>query len=172
MSNPDPNGEVLRDGEQRDLHLIKGEGNNGPEGPFFNQYWGPPQDIDELADSVSRISRDNPTAVVLTVINATFPYELTENNIFQEELHAEIASAGRYYTEVVWPKYPKETADLDRVTQLFDATEEYHNSTLLHTIRVLQENPKIGRDMLKDAERISQILILQECDPEALVIPR
>ncbi len=151
---------------ERDFHLIEGELQVGPTGPFFNHDWGPPLRLRETIELVKRA--DSPEDIVRTVINQNFPDVLTENNYFQEHMNQALRRAVEHYERVIWPTYRQGSANTDLVIEIYDATEEFENCTLLHALRSVEQDDAVTNTFEKDPERIAQILILEETNPGLL----
>lgn len=159
MSNiSEPNSEHVD--RQPHLKLIEGGFEVGVESTLFSHDWGSPLDMDTMLASVR--TTETPGGVVQVVLNRVLPSDLAENNHVQEFVHQMIAAAEDYYTTKIWPTYPRGSADLDQIIELFEATEPYENCTLLHTLRSLSEEDPHGAEKYKDAERIAQLLVLNE----------
>lgn len=142
------------------LNLVEGLIGDGIDAPVFSQDWGAPVELDEILGAA--IKADSPRGMVQVVLDRILPVELAENNEVQEFLHQRLSAADEYYRTKIWSTYPQGTADLDKVVELYDATEAYENCTLLHVLRSLGHEDIHNRDRFKDAERIAQILIRDE----------
>lgn len=142
------------------LELVEGGAQTSWNRQVFGQDWGAPLEFDTML-ATARVT-DTPSRVVQVVLDYVLPSELSEDSSLQEHIHQLVAAADTYYRTEVWPTYPRGTADIDKVIQLFEATEEQQNCTLLHTLRSFSEEDPHNAEKYKDAERIAQILILNE----------
>lgn len=148
------------EGKEPYLSLVEGVAEDGIDVPLFSQDWGSPIELDAILASAR--ATDSPRAIVQVVLDRVLPTELAENNDVQEFLHQKLASADQYYRNEIWPTYPQGAADIDKVIELYDVTEDYENCTLLHTLRSLGQEDARNAEKYKDAERIAQILIRDE----------
>jgi hypothetical protein len=174
-----------------DLRLIEDKTSDGPEGPFFVETYPGPIDYKHLKrfaedPSISTVSLLRHVASHIGMIPshqdearargelANFenaPHNERREHYLEQVIRSRSVATELFetiyqsYQEMFWDDFKNRRGQQnDMLDELWDATEQYENTTFLQTMIWLRQNVA-KREVIADAERVTRMIIINEITP-------